>query len=63
MQGVDMKHPNRAWGKLFRLNTHSTWRFFKRHPVLIEDGELRDRLTRLIESTSVLSDPFANNIM
>ena len=36
------------------------WRSLKRHPVLIEDGDLRDRLTRLIESTS---DPFANDVM
>ena len=58
MQGVDTKHPNRARGKLFRLNTHSAWRSFKRHTVLIEDAQLRDRLTRLVESTSALSDPF-----
>lgn len=49
MQGVDMKHPNRVRGTLFRLNTHSASRSFKRHPVLIEDVDLRDRLTRLIE--------------
>ncbi|KAI4827014.1 hypothetical protein KUCAC02_030442, partial [Chaenocephalus aceratus] len=59
-KGVDMKHPNRVGGTLFRLNTHSAWRSFKHHPVLIEDVDLRDRLTRLIESTS---DPFANDIM
>ncbi|KAI9517797.1 hypothetical protein NQZ68_000966 [Dissostichus eleginoides] len=53
-----MKHPNRVWGTLFRLNAHSAWSSFKRHPVLIEDGDLRDCLTRLIESTS---DPFAND--
>jgi hypothetical protein len=63
MQGVDVKHPNRARGKLFRLNTHSAWRSFKRHPVLIEDGDLRCLLTQLVESTSALSDPFANYIM
>ncbi len=63
MQGVDAKHPNRTRGKLFRLNTLSAWRSFKRHTVLIEDGELRSHLTRLVESTSALSDPFANDIM
>jgi hypothetical protein len=63
MQGVDVKHPNRVRGKLFRLNTHSAWRTFKHHIVIIEDGELRNRLTQLVESTSALSDPFANDIM
>lgn len=63
MQGVDGKHPNRARGKLYRITTHSAWRSFKRHPVLIEDEELRDRLTQLVQSTTVLSDPFANDIM
>ena len=58
-----MKHPNRARSKLFRLNTVSAWRTFRRHPVIIEDTQLRDRLTRLVESTSALSDPFANDIM
>ena len=63
MKGVDAKHPNRARGKLFRLNTHSAWHSFKRHTVLIEDMQLRDRLTQLVKSTSALSDPFANDIM
>ncbi|KAF3859862.1 hypothetical protein F7725_000117 [Dissostichus mawsoni] len=58
--GCGDEAPNRVRGTLFRLNTHSAWRSFKRHPVLIEDVDLRDRLTRLIESTS---DPFANDIM
>ena len=35
MQGEDSKHPNRTRGKLFRLNTHSAWRSFKRHTVHI----------------------------
>ena len=63
MQGADTKNPTRSHGKLFRLNTQSAWRTFKRHPVLIEDEELRVRLTRLVESTAALSDPFANDIM
>ena len=63
MQGEDAKHPNRSRNKLFRIGTHSAWRTFKRHTVFLEDNELRDRLTRLIESTSALSDPFANDIM
>lgn len=63
MQGEDMRHPNRVRNKLFRINTQSAWRTFKRYTVLIEDEELRGRLTRLIESTSALSDPFANDIM
>lgn len=58
-----MRHPNRVRSKLFRINTQSAWRTFKRYTVLIEDEELRGRLTRLIESTSALSDPFANDIM
>ena len=61
--GEDSKRPNRARGKLFLLNTQSAWCSFKRHPVLIEDGELRDRLTQLVESTSALTDPFTNDIM
>lgn len=63
MQGVDSKHPNRTRSKLFRLNTHSAWRSFKRHTFLIEDSELRSRLTQLVESTTALSDPIANDIM
>ena len=63
MQGEDTRHPNRVRNKLFRINTQSAWRAFKRHTVLIENEQLRDRLTRLIESTSALSDPFANDIM
>lgn len=62
MQGMDEKHPNRTQGKLYRLSTHSAWRSFKRHTVLIEDEDLRHRLTQLVESTSALSDPFANDI-
>ena len=63
MQGVDKKHPDRTRGKMFRLNTQSACRAFKRHTVLIEDRELRDRLSLLFESTSAISDPFANDIM
>ncbi|KAL8608806.1 hypothetical protein ACOMHN_059488 [Nucella lapillus] len=63
MKGVDTKHPKRAQGKLFRISTHSAWHSFKHHTVLIEDEELRDRLSRIVESTSALSDPFANDIM
>ena len=63
MQGVDVKHPNRSRGQLSRLSTQSAWRSFKHHTVFIEDEELRGRLTRLVESTLALSDPFANDIM
>ena len=63
MQGEDSKHPKRAQGQLYRLNTHSAWRSFRRHTVLIEDEELRSRLSKLVESTTALSDPFANDIM
>ena len=63
MQGVDKKHPDRTRGKMFRLNTQSAWRAFKRHTVLIEDRELRDPLSRRVKSTSAISDPFANDIM
>ena len=54
MQGADTKHPNRARGKLFRLSTHSAWHSFNCHTVLIEDGQMRDRLTQLVESTTAL---------
>lgn len=63
MKGEDKKHPNRSRSNLYRINTRSAWRIFKRHPVLIGDTDLRNRLTRLVESTSALSDPFANDIM
>ena len=63
LKGEDTKHPNRAKGKMFRINTHSAWLSFKRHTALIQDEELRDRLSRLVESTSALSDPFATDIM
>ena len=62
-KGTDTKHPNRVKSKLSRISTHTAWRSFKRHTVFIDDDELRDRLTRLIESTCALSDPFANDIM
>ena len=64
MKGEDLKHPNRAKSKLSRISTNSAWRTFKRHPVLIqEDRQLSARLSRLVDSTSALTDPFANNIM
>ena len=64
MQDKDAKHPNRSRNKLFRIGTHSAWHTFKCQPVcFIEDSELRNRLIRLIESTSAMSDPFANDIM
>ena len=63
MQGRDMRNPNRKKGQLLRITTPAAWRSFKRHTILIEDEELRDRLTRLIESTTALSDPYANDIM
>ena len=63
LKGEDLRHPNRPKSKLFRINTNSAWQTFKCHAVLIEDRELRDRLTRLVESTSVLSDVFVMDIM
>ena len=63
MQGTDMRHPNSKQGKLLRITTPSAWRSFKRHTILIENEELRGRLTRLIDSTTALSDPYANDIM
>ena len=63
MEEEDMRHPKRSRGKLSRINTHSAWNNFKRHTFLIEDRELRERLTLLVESTAALSDPFANDIM
>ena len=63
MQGEDAKLPNRSRNKLFRIGTISAWRTFKRHTVFLEDSELRDLLTWLIESTSALSDPFAKDDM
>ena len=59
----DKKHPDRKLGKLYRINILSAWRSFKRHVVLIEETELKERLAQLVESTSALSDPFANDIM
>ena len=50
-------------GKLLRISTPSAWCSLKCHTILIEDKELRDRLTRLIESTTALSDPYALDIM
>ena len=45
------------------METDTAWRAFKRHTVLIQDPQLRVRIERLAESTSQLSDPFANDIM
>lgn len=61
MKSKDKRHPNRTRSKLFRLNTMSAWRIFRRHLVFVEDIQLRDRLTRLVESTSALSELFAND--
>ena len=63
MQDEDTKHPKRTQGQLYRLNTRSAWRSFRCHTVLIEDEELRIRLPKLVESTTTLLDPFANDIM
>ena len=60
---VHDKNPDRKTGKLSRLETLSAWKAFKRHIVLIQDESLRVRIERLAESTSQLSDPFANDIM
>lgn len=63
MKVEDTKHPGRKQGKLVRIQTHAAWFAFKRHTVLVEDMELRDRLARVVESTLALSDPFAADIM
>ena len=63
MNGEDDKHPDRKTGKLSRLETLSAWRAFKCHIVLTQDESLCVRIERLAESTSQLSDPFANDIM
>ena len=62
MKGDDKKHPDRKQCQLYRIQTLSAWHSFKRHTVLIADKQVRDRLSKLIESTSALSDPFANDI-
>ena len=49
------------WRKI--LYTHSAWRSCKRQTVLMEDIQIRDCLTQLVESTTALTDPFANDIM
>ena len=53
-QSEDTKHPKRTRGQLYRLNTRSAGRFFRRHTVLIEDAELRSRLSKLVESNGIL---------
>ena len=58
MKGADSRHPNRIRSNLFTINTKLAWQAFKRHPVLIQDKELRDRLTRLVESTSASHGSF-----
>ena len=62
-KGPDKKHPNRKTPKLLRISTLSGWRQFKRHTVLVEDEEIRARLSKIVESTEALSDPFAADIM
>ena len=63
MKGEDVKHPDRVNSNLSRISTHSAWQRFKRQPLLIqENSQLSDRLSRLIDSISALSDPFASNI-
>ena len=63
MQGKNTKHPKSTRGQLHRLNTRSAGRFFRRHTVLIEDKELRSHLSKQVESTTALLDPFAIDIM
>ena len=41
----------------------SSWHTFKRHPVYIKDEELRERMTQIIHAVSVLSDPFAADLV
>ena len=45
MKGADDKHPRRKDGQLYRLNTISAWRSFKRHVPFLKDCEMRDRLS------------------
>ena len=51
IQKGDTKHPQRKGGHLYRLNTLSAWRSFKRHVTFIEDHEMKTRLTQLVLST------------
>ena len=63
MEGIDNRHPERKKGNLCRIETNQGWRAFKRHTVLIKDSKLRERIERVAESTSQLSDPFAADIV
>jgi len=59
MKREDPKHPTRAHGKLLRI---STYRSFKLHTVYTEDQDMKERITRLVESTAALSDTFVADI-
>jgi len=52
MKGEDPKHPTRAHGKLLQITTYPAWRSFKHHTVYIEDQDMKERITHLVESTS-----------
>ena len=58
--GKDERHPGRKNYELFRIGSLPAWAAFKRHPITINDIDLRNRITQLIETTT---DPFAADIM
>ena len=60
---ADERHPNRKYGKLYRITQKSSWHTFKRHPVFLEDEEKRERMTRVVNAVLALSDPFAADLM
>ena len=47
---------------LYRLNSLSTWRSYKHHVPLLEDQDIKDRLSKILFPSSTLPDPFTYDI-
>ena len=58
MMPEDTKHKDRT-GAWLLLSYKPAWNTFINHTVTLEDSDMRDRINRLIDSTS---DPFAAEI-
>ena len=59
MKPKDTKHPGRSKGGWNLMSTDIAWQQFKRHTVLLEDPDIRDRLVKLIDT---ITDPFGTEM-
>ena len=57
MKPDDKKHPER--NQWYNISSKDAWNAFKGHTIFLEKGEMRDRILKIIDSTT---DPFATEI-